>query len=104
MYCCYAFKNLINNAGNSGFAVLVCNSQDKISYALQMRSVAFADVEKISQKPIAEFPKNITLSESMKIRYCPSCGKCLADLHSDNEKEFKKIAAVHKQFQDDWGI
>lgn len=104
MFCCYAFENLLKNAGKRGLAVLVCRSEKTISFAIQMRSVDFAQDLQPQSILIGNEIEYLTLSASMKIRYCPSCGAKLADMVLRNHKTFEQYAKDHLPLQDDWGI
>jgi hypothetical protein len=104
MFCCNAFKNLIENAGERGLAVLVSEHLEGLKFALQMRAVAFTDEAGFSQGPLPVTPTNISLSGSMRIRFCPSCGKRLEELVSEDIKLFEELAVKHKPFQNDWGL
>ncbi len=104
MYCCHALDNLIQNAGNRGISVLVGQINDSLFFSLQMRSIAFSDREKVSQLPTTTALEHIILTESIRIRYCPSCGKSLADIVSAHSEELEKLVLEHDPLQDDWGI
>ncbi len=104
MYCCYTFENLINNAGKRGLSVLVRMLDGEMFFCLQMRPIDFVDRQGPVEVKGSMGSEYLTLSESMGIRYCPSCGKCLADLASANLKSYKKLIPQHEPFQDDWGV
>lgn len=102
--CCNAFINLINNAGDRGFSVLVSEDKEGVMFAVQMRSVSFIDEKNLPKGPWPTTLTNLTLSGSMRIRYCPSCGKLLNDLVVSDPKYFQELAAKHKVFQNNWGV
>jgi len=104
MLCCHAFDNLILNAGERGFAVLVSENKDGVKFSLQMRAVSFADEGNLPKGPLPTMPTHLTLSGSMRIRYCPSCGKRLDDLVTADTKSFKELAGKHAPFQNNWGV
>ena len=105
MFCCHAFTNLIGNAGQRGLAVLVCATDAGLRFALQMRAVTAADEAMIAKnkQPLASFPQHATLSESMRIRHCPSCGRRLDELAAGDPKLFEKLAEDHRPYQNEWG-
>ena len=104
MFCCPAFENLIGNAGERGLAVLVSQHSEGMKFALQMRAVAFTDEATLPKEPLPTMPTNISLSGSMRIRYCPSCGRRLEELAAAESKVFEQLAAQHKPFQNEWGV
>lgn len=104
MLCCNAFENLIQCAGERGLAVLVCPTKDGMKFALQMRAIKLADEVGFPKGPLPTGPTNLTLSGSMMIRYCPSCGKRLEDMVTANPKLFKELAIKHEQFRKTCGL
>ena len=104
MLCCNVFNNLINNAGERGLAVLVSEDKDGVKFSVQMRAVSFADEGRLPKGPWPLTLTNLTLSGSMRIRYCPACGKRLDDLATAAPQLFKELAAKHEPFQNDWGV
>ncbi|MBE2284137.1 MAG: hypothetical protein IAE77_11830 [Prosthecobacter sp.] len=106
MFCCHSLKNLIDNAGQRGLAVLVCPTEAGFRFALQMRAVTAADETTMTKnrQPSASLPEKMTLSESMRIRHCPSCGKRLDELAASDPKFFAKLASEHRPFQNQWGV
>lgn len=106
MFCCHLFTNLIENAGQRGLAVLVCATDAGLRFALQMRAVTAADESTMGKdgQPSTSLPEHVTLSGSMRIRYCPSCGKRLDELAASDPKFFAKLADEHRPYQNEWGI
>jgi len=104
MYCCHAFENLIKNAGKRGHAVLVGRLKGEIFFSLQMRALDFPDMGQASQLSKDTDIEYLTLTASMRIRYCPSCGTCLADIARANARSIKKLIPQHEPFQDNWGV
>jgi len=104
MFCCHAFENLVGNAGERGLAILVSEHSDGLKFALQMRAVAFEEEARLSKEPMPTMPTHISLSGSMRIRFCPSCGKRLDELAAANPGKFEVLAAKHKRFQNEWGV
>lgn len=102
--CCNALVNLINNAGDRGLAVLVGEDMDGLTFAVQMRAISIADEGNLPKGPWPTTLKNITLSGSIRIRYCPACGKRLADLAVSAPQYFKELVAKHKTLQNNWGV
>jgi len=104
MFCCHSLTNLINNAGQRGLAVLVSETDVGLRFNLQMRAVSLADEEEMekSSKPSSSLPKHVTLSESLRIRYCPSCGKRLDELTAKEPSIFAELADEHAKYQNDW--
>jgi len=104
MFCCHAFENLISNAGERGLAVLVCKTDAGFKFAVQARAVSFADESNVAKPSCVTMPTHVTLSESMRIRYCPSCGRKLAELVGIDPSQFEVLATTHRPFQNNWGI
>lgn len=104
MFCCQAFENLIKNVGERGFAMLIDDRPEGLKFSLQMRAVEFAAEGDFAKGPLPEKPPHITLSGSMRIRYCPSCGKRLEDLAAANRQLFKELSVTHEPFQNNWGV
>ena len=106
MFCCQSFTNLLENAGQRGLAVLVCATDAGLRFALQMRAVTAADETMMGKngQPSTSLPEHFTLSGSMRIRYCPSCGKRLDELAASDPMFFAKLADEHRPYQNDWGI
>lgn len=104
MFCCHAFENLVRNAGDRGLAVLVCQTEAGLRFAIQARAVAFADEANLGKQPSSTLPAHVTLSESMRVRYCPSCGKRLDELTAIEPTFFEQLADQHKPFQNEWGV
>jgi len=104
MFCCNALENLINSAGERGFAILVSAHPDGIKFSLQMRSMAFIDEKAFPSSPLPMLPTNLSLSGSIRIRYCPSCGRRLQELVEKDIKCFSNLAEHHKEFQNNWGV
>jgi len=104
MYCCQCFTNLINSAGEAGLAILVTHLNDELRFVLQMRAMSCSDAELCNE--VKTFPDNkaMVLTQSMIVHYCPSCGKCLADLVSSDPRKFEQLVLEHEPFQDDWGV
>ena len=105
MLCCQALTNLINNAGQRGLAILVCATDAGLRFALQMRAVTAANESTMTKarQPISLQPEHVTLSESIRIRHCPSCGKRLDELAASDPALFTKLAADHLSYQNEWG-
>lgn len=105
MFCCHSLTNLIDNAGHRGLAVLVCATDAGLRFALQMRAVTATDETEMARikQPLSALPEHITLSESVRIRYCPSCGKRLDELATSDPTLFAKLALDHRRYQNDWG-
>jgi len=105
MLCCHSLTNLINNAGQRGLAVLICKTDVGVRFALQMRAVTADDENKMKKfpQPSLSLPEHVTLSESMRIRHCPSCGKLLDELAASEPSFFAKLADEHRSYQNDWG-
>ena len=105
MLCCHSLTNLIGNAGQRGFAVLVCETEAGLRFALQMRAVTADDENTMKRLPQSSLslPEHITLSGSIRIRYCPSCGKRLDELATADPAHFSKLAEEHRQYQNEWG-
>lgn len=105
MFCCHSLTNLIDNAGQRGLAVLVCATDTGLRFALQMRAVTATDETAMarSKQPLYALCEHITLSESMRIRHCPSCGKRLEELVVNDPALFAKLALEHGPYQNDWG-
>lgn len=104
MYCCHVFENLINSAGDSGLAILVARLNGEIFFVLQMRAMSYSDSKTCDEIKIVPDDKHILLTQSMIIRYCPSCGKQLANIVSAHSEELEKLVLEHDPLQDDWGI
>jgi hypothetical protein len=106
MLCCHSLTNLIDNAGQRGLAVLVCITDQGLRFALQMRAVTADDENNMKNFPSPSFslPEHITLSESLRIRHCPSCGQLLDALAASNPELFSKLAYEHRPYQNDWGV
>ena len=105
MLCCHSLTILINNAGQRGLAVLVCATDAGLRFALQMRAVTATDEAAMAKnsQPLASMPEHLTLSESMRIRHCPSCGKPLGELAASDPSYFEKLADEHRPYQNEWG-
>ena len=103
MYCCHVLKNLLDNAGEKGFSVLVSKHSDNIKFTLQMRALSFKDEQSASLQPLPSASFCMSVSGSMRLRYCPSCGKQLADLAHANPAAYEELATKHIQFQNNWG-
>lgn len=105
MFCCHTFNNLVHNVGERGFAVLVFNSDVGLRFALQMRAVSATDEATMvkNRQPLPSLPEHVTLSGSMRIRHCPSCGKRLDELVATDPVFFAKLADEHRQYQNEWG-
>lgn len=106
MLCCQSLTNLIDNAGQRGLAVLVCKTDMNFRFALQMRAVTVDDEKSMKKfpQPSLSLPEHVTLSESMRIRHCPSCGKRLDELAASDPSLFARLADEHRTFQNDWGV
>jgi len=104
MYCCHAFENLINSAGDSGFAILVTRLNGELRFVLQMRAMSYSDAETCDEVKTLPEDKKVALTQSMIIRYCPSCGKQLSGIASAHSEELEKFVLGHGPFQDDWGV
>lgn len=105
-FCCPSFQNNIGNAGQRGFSIIVSKKNDGIFFTLQMRAISFEDELKVKAKQ-SEVPAaalNISLSGSLMIKFCPSCGKRLNDLANANRRYFEDIALTHKCFEHDFGF
>jgi len=102
MFCCQAFENLIKNAGERGFSAVIENRPEGLKFSLQMRAVEFASEADFSKVPLPEKPSHISLSGSMRIRYCPSCGKRLENLVAAKHQFFKELAVTHEPFKPSW--
>jgi hypothetical protein len=106
MLCCHSLTNLIDNAGQRGLAVLVCKTDIGLRFLIQMRAVTHDDENNLKQspQPTLSLPEHVTLSGSMRIRYCPSCGKRLEDLAASEPDYFGKLADEHLSYQNEWGV
>lgn len=106
MLCCHSLTNLISNAGQRGLALLVCPTDAGLRFALQMRAVSAIEEIQLKQakQPSSALPEYVTLSESMRIQYCPSCGKRLGELASSDPTFFAKLADEHRAYQNEWGV
>ena len=100
MYCCNVLRNLVLNAGDRGFAVLLQYWAGEFRFALQMRAVTYEDEAKLKAEPSpCQLPvTNATLSASLFIKHCPACGFPLADLLARSKPEFENLAAQHVAF------
>jgi hypothetical protein len=106
MFCCNTLENLVRNIGDRGFAVLVCDTDAGFRFALQMRAVTARDEATMREhkQPCPLLPEHLTLSGSMRIRYCPSCGKRLDELVASNPILFARLATEHFPYKNEWGI
>ncbi len=104
MYCCTFLENMIRSAGEQGLAILVCKTDEGLMFAIQMRSVAVKDIQSIAKQSSTMPPVCMTVSGSVMIRYCPSCGKLLSDLIPTDPEAFKSLGDQHEKFQDNWGV
>ena len=98
-FCCPSLQNSIANAGERGFAILVSKDADGIIFVQEMRAITFADEAVYPRTPMPDSPiKYMTLSGSMRINYCSTCGRRLQDLVKASPKFFEGLAEKHKQF------
>ena len=106
MFCCHSLTNLIDNAGQRGLAVLVCKTEAGLRFALQMRAVTADDENTMKTFPQPSFslPEHVTLSESLRIRHCLSCGTRLEELTASEPSLFARLADEHRSYQNDWGV
>jgi hypothetical protein len=71
-----------------------------------MRAVTVGDeniVKKLSHSA-SSFLEHVTLSESLRIRYCPSCGTHLDALVASDPSLFARLADEHRPYQNEWGV
>ncbi|NJM37063.1 MAG: hypothetical protein HC845_03845 [Akkermansiaceae bacterium] len=104
MLCCHLLTNLIDNAGQRGLAVLVCKTDAGLRFALQMRAVTADNENTMKKFPKSSFslPENVTLSESLRIRHCPSCGTRLDELATKDPSLFARLADEQRLYQNNW--
>jgi len=108
MYCCHTFENIVQNAGNRGFAILVRRLMSVgLMFELQERAIAFADEASMFKRSSSEqsswtmaqpSPASATLAASGIIRFCPFCGRRLEELIAADPKFFEELEAKHKPF------
>lgn len=92
MYCCAGLENLVGNAGERGIAVLVRVTKDGIRFVLQSRGVAHEDEGKLQPMPL---DINVNISCNVGLRYCPFCGRRLAELVESDPKSFNELLDDH---------
>ena len=97
IYCCDAFKNLVNNIGKKGISIIPINEYGYKYFNLQWRSLDKKD-EKIFDENIkhTQIDCNMYLSLQTTINYCPFCGYKLANLIMKNESEFNDLVNKYK--------
>jgi hypothetical protein len=71
-----------------------------------MRAVTAADESGIikSTQPSSALPEHVTLSESMRIRFCPFFGKYLDELAASDPTLYATLAKEHQPYQNEWGM
>ena len=96
MYCCNGFRNFVSCAGERGLAILVTEMHSgHIGFFVQSRGIAVCDEVNIKPIPI---DIKINVSAEIGLRYCPTCGRNLADLVEDFPDHFKELAKEHDKF------
>src|SRR2546423_3926259 len=95
MYCCSAMKNLVDNAGGRGLALLLRDLSGMLGFVIQSRGIAYQDEGSI--KTIT-WTSTINVSCEMGIAYCPFCGEDLEVLIAKAPLYFRKLADAHQKF------
>jgi hypothetical protein len=95
MYCCHSLQNYIENAGQSGLAILVLRKPENndLWFVLQSRGVAYKDENKI-----VPIPFDINISTSRAIKFCPGCGHFLQELVDISRDIFEHLAEEHDKY------
>lgn len=102
MTCCPGMTGLLQIAGERGLAVLACDSRSGPVFLLQGRACRRGD-EKLIRGVKSDVPiENITLTESMNLSYCPSCGYSLQKLAREQPAWFAELARLHSSLVDPW--
>lgn len=99
MTCCPGFRNLLDEAGKRGLAVLARKRSDGIVFLLQSRGVAFDDEPKLRPVPLE---LSINIASDIGLRYCPACGRKLQELVDKWPDYFEKLAKEHEKFLEGW--
>jgi hypothetical protein len=86
MFCCDFFKENVFEAGRKGFSIIPCKIENVDSYffAMQCRSEDFQ-----------ENYSTIFISQRT-IKYCPWCGKNLAEIIKINKNEIVELAREYE--------
>ncbi|MCI3937941.1 hypothetical protein MQX03_12075 [Chryseobacterium aahli] len=88
-FCCDGLYTAINNAGNSGFSVLVEMGR--------YNNTAFFFVQQYRNKDRDDKTGILTVGE-VGILYCPWCGSDLDTLINDNPELIKNTYEKNKEF------
>ena len=107
MYCCDGFKCLVENAGQKGFSIVVCEWDGVIHFWLQARS-GFTDQQlhefwQALQARKIDSIRYLSLAEGQYVKYCPYCGKKPLNLLKKYPKEYRVLLAKHKVYVDETG-
>ena len=92
-FCCWRLRNAVRDAGRRGAGILVERLEDELHLVLQSRGVDVADQTKLVALPI---PAIVNIATDVGIRYCPWCGRELADLIAHAPQVHAELARQHE--------
>ena len=95
---------MIENAGQNGFSIVVCEWQGVVNFWLQARGLTSLQCEKFRQvsKDFGAM-KNIRMAEGKYVNYCPHCGRKTLKLVKKYPKEYHALIEKHKTYVSDIG-
>lgn len=96
IFCCPGFKNLIENAGQTGPAAIVVWRSNQLRFLLQSRGVAYEDEAGFKTRNV---PIRINVSSTVGLQYCLFCGRRLRELLETSPAEYAELATKHKPFE-----
>lgn len=97
--CCSGFQFLLENAGLRGSGLFVKDHMGIPAFYLQFRALDYgALVPQLSEEQKrrlreAQFDPELLVQCEVPLKYCPWCGKLLADWYSDDWRELAEATA-----------
>jgi hypothetical protein len=98
-FCCEFFGTLVDNAGSSGFSVVLKQSGDICAFFLQGRVCDCAQEDKLRNLPIAtDPPRPFVFVFQTALRFCPFCGMSLDSILSSQQETIQSLVHGHNRF------